>query len=220
MMIKCSAAPVFTGRHFVLLSGGLDSVAALIWAKRRDTEAEAVFIDYGQPARAHERRAAHVAADACGAPLHVIDLSDVYAGTDAGIFTGRPSELVNGRDTAFLPCRNHLLVSSAAARAALRWPGTPVRLVVGFNWHDGMGFPDCSKHFVTTLQRSLDASFGCDGAFFIDAPWQAITKAEIVAWVRQNASEAVDLLRESWSCYRADGPCGQCTACRVRGDLL
>lgn len=218
--MTCTFTPVFTGRSMVLLSGGLDSVAALLWAHRRDPKTEAIFVHYGQPASAREWSSAVNAAAALSVPVHTVDVGTVYSGSDAGLFRPSPSAVVGGLDTAFVPCRNHLLLSIAAAKALTRWPGLATRLVVGFNQNDAMGFPDCTERFTRAVRGGLDAAVGWDGAFFVDAPWIRMSKAQIVQWIRENDPEHVQLLAESWSCYRADGPCGECTACRVRSSAL
>lgn len=203
-------------KTLVLLSGGLDSVGALLWALAHSADAEALFCAYGQPAARNEKASAFRTCSELLVPLHTCDLGAVYAGTKEGLFSTRDSARAVNRDTAFVPCRNPLLISAAAATALSRWPGQRTRIVVGFNSHDSAGFPDCSARFVEAMGEVLNVGMGAD-LLRIDAPWIDSTKLQIVQWVKENCPHHMRLIKESWSCYRADGPCGACTACVVRG---
>lgn len=50
-----------------------------------------------------------------------------------------------GLSRAFVPGRNALFLARAAA--ALAEPGEPLRLVLGANLDDAIGFPDCRPQF-------------------------------------------------------------------------
>jgi 7-cyano-7-deazaguanine synthase len=205
------------GRTLVLLSGGLDSTAALLWALHRSkqvSDVEAVFFSYGQPAGFREVRSAIDATTALGVQFNRCDLqSAFYGGVATGLLIPRPSSIVDGKDTAFLPGRNAVMLTVAAARAGGKWPGESVQLVVGYNAQDSTGFPDCRKDFITLLETAINAG---GGEVSIAAPWIAMSKREIVAWVEANEPTHRDLLEQSWSCYAATGPCGKCTACVTR----
>jgi 7-cyano-7-deazaguanine synthase len=205
-------------RTLVLLSGGLDSVAALLWARRERPDVEAVYFHYGQPSGPRELRAAIDTTRALGVKFHRCDLqSAFYGGVSVGLLQPTVSSVVDGRDTAFLPGRNAVMLSVAAARAGGAWPDQPVQLVVGYNAQDAAGFPDCRADFIDLLEVAINSG---GGDVSILAPWLAMSKAEIVKWVESNEPVHRVLLERSWSCYRGDGPCGVCTACVVRSGAL
>lgn len=202
----------------VLLSGGLDSVAALLLeAKRGPERLAAVFIDYGQPMLERERESAWRAADECGVQLHQIDISGTYRGFLSALMASPVSGVDDGgRDTAFLPGRNALLLSLAASLGCRIWPGG-VALVVGFNAGDAAGFPDCRRSFCAAMQTALVAG---GAPVQVLAPWIGVTKRWIVQWVRRESPGRLHLIESSWSCYSAKGPCGACTACKTRAEAL
>lgn len=202
----------------VLLSGGLDSVAALLFERKVGAEhVEAVFFDYGQPMRKHERAAARAVCEATGTWLHERDLAPVFSAFSGGLMASPSSERdATGRDTAFLPGRNAVLISVAASLAHQLWPYRS-SLVVGFNSGDAGGFPDCRREFCEAMEETLQKG-GTDVR--IRAPWVASSKRQIVEWVRREAPGAARLLDLSWSCYSADGPCRLCTACVTRAEAL
>jgi 7-cyano-7-deazaguanine synthase len=209
-----------TDRTLVLLSGGLDSTAALLWARRRGGEVHAVFIYYGQPSATRECERAIAATRALGVPFNRLDVASAfYGGSSQGLFTPRPSGTEHGVDTAFVPVRNPVLLSAAAARALMLWPGEPVGLCVGFNANDAAGFPDCRPAFIEAFETAINLGLG--GALItVLAPWAQSSKRDVVTWVRENAAERMPLIEASWSCYRERGPCGECTACVTRAAAM
>jgi queuosine biosynthesis protein QueC len=207
-------------KTLVLLSGGLDSTAALIRALASAPDpgdVHALFVYYGQPSGQRESERARAAARELGVQIHRSDISGAFNGYSTGFFRSRPSGMEHGVDTAFVPGRNAILISTAASRALTTWPRERIEIVVGFNETDVRGFPDCSPAFRGALENVLNLGLGNDqGEVRIGAPWQCCAKAEIVAWVREHAPSRMPLIEASWSCYRERGPCGECTACLMR----
>jgi 7-cyano-7-deazaguanine synthase len=208
-------------RTLVLLSGGLDSTAALLWARLQpDAEVHAVFIYYGQPAASRECGRAIAVTRELGISFNRLDIASAfYGGSSAGLFTPRPSGIEGGIDTAFVPVRNPLLLSAAAARALMLWPNDPVQLCVGFNADDAAGFPDCRPAFIEAFEHATNLGLGRE-AVRVVAPWVHLPKSGVVTWVRDNAPDRMPLLEASWSCYRERGPCGECTACVTRARAI
>jgi 7-cyano-7-deazaguanine synthase len=221
-------------KTLVLLSGGLDSTAALLAARREAPDVEALFIYYGQPAGQREQERALAVTRELAVPFHRIDISSAYyGGMSAGLFKAAPSGHVDGVDVAFVPVRNPLLLATAAARALTLWPLGPRRprpidavvepwvgLVVGFNGDDAGGFPDCTAEFVDAFEHAVNLGLGYTGAIRVIAPWVSMKKAGILRWVREHAPDCLPLIEASWSCYRERGPCGECTACVTRATAL
>jgi queuosine biosynthesis protein QueC len=208
-------------KKLVLMSGGLDSTAALMWALTSATEADevqALFFYYGQPAGQNECARSLAVTRELGVKFTRCDVASVFTGTYSGLFSPRYSKVVDGLDTAFVPVRNALLITAAAARALTFWPNdVPVELVVGFNQEDARGFPDCSDLFVAAITGALNIGLGRgEDRIKITAPWSAKSKRDVVAWARSTVPQWMPLIEQSWSCYREQGPCGVCTACVVR----
>lgn len=207
-------------KTMVLLSGGLDSTAALLWALAEDPASEAVFIYYGQPAAQHECERAIAVARELGVTFHRLDLASAfYGGASRGIFVSPPSGMAGGVDTAFVPLRNPLLLSAAAARSLMLWPDEQVRLVVGFNANDRAGFPDCRPEFIAAFEEAINAGLG-RAQISVEAPWLLHTKRELVLRMRAIEPERFALIEASWSCYAERGPCGVCTACKTRDEAF
>lgn len=205
----------------LLLSGGLDSVAAL----HHTRPDRAVGFSYGQPHRDAELTAAGIIAARRGVPFDVILLPDLrrwppYRPVPRPLRSSpRPRGLdpTAGRDAAgvslaFVPGRNALFLTRAAAAYAK--PGEQLHLVMGANADDYGAFPDCRGMFFAAAQAMLRAALVgvCD--VWISTPWLASTKVEIVRWCASQPDALADV-RDSVSCYRGTR-CGQCDACALR----
>jgi len=205
------AVQVFNGygpapRAAVVLLSGLDSAAALHWARERFAPVVAVGFDYGQP-RA-ELVAAQAIAERRGVawimrPIPEIGERSSDAGRDA-----------SGVSRAFVPARNGILAWHAANVAARAFPGGRVSIVLGCNMDDSVGFPDCRPAFLRGISASI--ADGLSGAVCIkvEAPWVYSRKAEIVALMAKRPEALADM-RAAVSCYRGTR-CGTCDACTLR----
>ena len=173
----------------VLLSGGLDSAACLVWALHKwaldefDT-VDAVGFDYGQPHR-KELAAAVRVANALSADYWTERLVLSGGLLDGG--TEGAATVVPDRNAAFL-------------RAAA--PGASA-LVLGCTAEDQEHYPDCRPEFVEAMTAELGIP--------VHAPLITKTKAEVWAMVPP------EVRRLTWSCYVGGQElCGVCGACRVR----
>lgn len=203
----------------VLLSGGLDSAAALMQASRTLSyeQLDGVFFDYGQPASVREWDAAERIARSCGARVVYRTLREAFIGMGVGLLAGEPPEAgigVSGRDRAFVPARNLVMLSMAASMASYRWGDAGGELIVGFNADDAAGFPDCRKPFADAVEQVI----GLGGArnISVRAPWLNMTKGDVVRVVREIGSDSLELLRGTVSCYGATTDCDRCTGCVSR----
>jgi 7-cyano-7-deazaguanine synthase len=206
-------------RAVVLLSGGLDSVAALCWAHHRYPELRAMSFDYGQPNRDSEVYSAQSAAQSLGVPWQIVGLSDAMRperplGLLAGVHDhDADADRFGGTSRAFVPGRNLIFVSVAFAHAASWWTGGSFHVVIGACADDQPGFPDCRPTVLDQLAATLRSGGGRSLA--IHAPWAKSTKAQILYAIKPDA-RALELVQRSYSCYRKDGPCGRCEACAKR----
>lgn len=203
-------SPYTTGA-IVLLSGGLDSSAALLWACATYKRVDAIGFDYGQPHRDNELTHAGWLARKHGVRFSTIAVADAM-NTRAGLLRPvGPSALDGGVDTAFMPGRNLAFLVLAAAHAAT-WSPEPLALVVGANDDDAAGFPDCRAEFFQ--QAAVAIGLGIGRPVCIDAPFLRLSKAGIVAGVALAGEDALADVLRSWSCYAGGAaPCGACTAC-------
>jgi 7-cyano-7-deazaguanine synthase len=215
----------------VLFSGGQDSTACLAWALDRFAAVETVGFDYGQ------RHAAELAArprilglfrerfpqwrarlgDDHLLPLEVLRAIGGSALTeDMRIETG-----AGGLPTTFVPARNVLFLSAAAALGYRRGSRD---LVGGMCETDYSGYPDCRDETIRSLERSL--SLALDRPLAIHTPLMWIDKAATWRLARDLGGQPlVDLIvEETVTCYEGDRThrhpwgygCGSCPACALR----
>lgn len=209
-----SAAPSkILHQSCVLLSGGMDSTAALHWAKANSRFCRAIGFAYGQQNRDRELTMAGRACEALGVEFTAIALAETLH-TGVGIMRGIPAHDPNSTVTsrAFVPGRNAVFCTVAAAHAASWFPVGTIDLVVGACLDDANGFPDCRATFFQYLATAMQ--HGYDRHVNIHTPFVAMTKAQIVASASPEARRAI---AQSWSCY-AGGlvPCKACSACVLR----
>lgn len=198
----------------VLLSGGMDSTAALHLEDKGGLRA--IGFRYGQPNADHELVAAGLLCERLAISYAITSLADGL-GTRLGLLgTIRDHDPLNhGEHSAFLPGRNAVFLSVAAAHAASWWPTGKIVLVVGACLQDASGFPDCRSEFFAAMSNVLGIGMGREVE--IRAPFLAMTKTEIL----RHASPAARVsISRSWSCYRSDGPCGTCTPCVLRREAF
>lgn len=195
-------------RSVVLLSGGLDSAVALALA---DDPVEALTVDYGQRHR-REIEAARALAAHYGVPWRPITLDPtLFEGTTSALVgnTPVPEGHADEPDATYVPARNTVLLSLAAARAEVLGAGS---VIIGANADDAAAYPDCRAAYLQSFRDVLLE--GTLGHVWIQAPLLAMGKREILLHARR-LDVPVDL---TWSCYEGldSGPCGRCGACQAR----
>lgn len=175
----------------MLLSGGIDSSCLLAECAARGTVPTALFIDYGQPVAVVERRASVALAEHFDARWNEITIGGITP--SAGEILGR----------------NALL-----AHLALTWLGSGTPAVIQLGIHAGTSYRDCTPEFVAETQRSLDFQSG--GEVRLLAPFVSWSKELILA----RALELGVPIEITFSCERANSPCGECLSCIDRRELL
>ena len=217
-------------RSLVLFSGGQDSTACLAWALNGFTAVETVGFAYGQRHR-NELRArkvvlARLATDfpqwsgQLGAD-HMLDLG-VLAQIGGSALTDDVAIglRTDGLPNTFVPGRNLLFLTAAAALAARRGIHD---LVGGMCDTDYSGYPDCRAKTIEAMQRAL--SLGMAEEFRIHTPLMALNKAATWRLAEQLGGEELVKLtvEETATCYEGDETphdwgrgCGTCPACRLR----
>lgn len=194
-----------------LVSGGLDSVAALYMSARRPAPRASrqagryapvmvLTVDYGQPAAARERAAARFYANALGLEHVVLRLPWMQPLLPAAL---------DGRDASdaavWVPNRNGLFINAAAVIAETR----RLRCVVtGFNREEAAAFPDNSLAYIKAANDAL--RFSTRRRVRLVSPTARLDKRGIA---RRLAAMRADT-RRLWACY-GGGPrhCGRCPSC-------
>jgi 7-cyano-7-deazaguanine synthase len=179
-------------KELVLLSGGIDS-AVLLWRAR---EPVALFVDYGQPARAEELAASVALATARTCLLMVstvtIDLEHMADG--AGVTGPR---VVGGRNLILIGLGINAAVASGCG---VVW--------IGAQAGDSADYPDCRPLFITALDRINRTAYGVG----VDAPLVMCSRASLAAEARMRVPHGL-----TWSCYAPSSPgvpCGACNSCK------
>jgi 7-cyano-7-deazaguanine synthase len=218
-------------RALVLFSGGQDSTTCLAWALERFEHVETVGFDYRQrhaielsvraPIIARMRRefpqwTARLGED------HLVDAGVIATLSASALTTEREIEIeANGLPNTFVPARNLLFLTLAAALAYRRSIGV---LVGGMCETDFSGYPDCRNETIIAMQRALTLGMAEDIA--IETPLMWIDKA--ATWALADELGGAPLIalieEETHTCYLGSrgvrNPwgygCGACPACVLR----
>jgi 7-cyano-7-deazaguanine synthase len=173
----------------VLLSGGTDSTACVDFYIEFGRPPYGIFIDYGQPAAAHEMQAATSVARHYSIPLKYLELKGRKPKT-AGLIAGRNSFLIC---TALMEC-------------------SPSVSIIAIGIHGGTGYADCSESFLTQMQAVIDLLE--PPRVHLAAPFITWTKADVYAYCHQRRVP----IELTYSRERGGPrPCGQCLSCKDRG---
>ncbi len=204
-------------KAIILLSGGLDSITVLAYAKQQGFECYALSFDYGQRHKAELEAASRIANT-----YQVIDHKIVKLGlasiggsalTDENIQV--PDTPQDGIPTTYVPARNTLFLAFALGWAEV----LKIKdIFIGVNAVDYSGYPDCRPQFIDAFQKlaNLATKAGVEGEqFAIHSPLISLSKAEII---KLGTGLGVDYT-PTVSCYSADSQgraCRVCDACRLR----
>lgn len=217
----------------VLFSGGQDSTVCLASALQRFERVETVGFDYGQRHRAElEARKRVLGALSVTFPGWARRLGDDRVlqlpalGEISDTALTRETEIAfldNGLPATFVPGRNVLFLSYAAALAYRRGITT---LIGGMCETDFSGYPDCRRATIDATASAL--SLALDRVLEIETPLMDIDKAATWALAHQLGGDAlIDLIVEyTHTCYLGDRAtryawgygCGACPACLLRAN--
>lgn len=225
----------------VLLSGGLDSVTCLYWAKDRYDHVTAVSFNYGQRHNselvaakniAHQAQVSHRIIDIDIAQLGGSSLTDhslqVPKGdVDKFSTTGSSAHDSSTHDNnteatnndaipnTYVPARNTIFLSYALAVAEVT---NASHIVIGVSSVDYSGYPDCRPEYIQAFETmaNLATKAGVTGhKLHIQTPLQTLSKAETITL---GTGLGVDY-GLTISCYQADSQgraCGECDSCQLR----
>lgn len=209
----------------VLSSGGLDSTTVLAWAVKQcgKDNVVALTLYYGQR-HDKELECARSVSAYYGVRHIEEDISNVmkYAGDVCSLIKDSNIEIENssyetqvnksetGRVNSYVPFRNGLLLSIAAAYAECLFPEGDVAICYGAHADDAAGnaYADCSPRFIGAMNEAI--KIGTYGRIEITAPFAAATKANIVS-----TGLRLEVPYElTWSCYHGgEKACGVCGTC-------
>ncbi len=215
----------------VLFSGGQDSTVCLAWALSRFERVETVGFDYGQRHQAELAARPRILeqlrpafpdwARRLGVD-HLLALDVLKAIGGSALTDDITIEMgANGLPTSFVPGRNLMFLTAAAALGYRRGISD---LVGGMCETDFSGYPDCRNETVQATAHAL--SLGLARAVTVHTPLMWIDKAQTWRMAEQLGGRAlVDLIvEESVTCYEGDRShrhdwgfgCGRCPACELR----
>jgi len=214
----------------VLFSGGQDSTTCLAWALDRFANVETVGFDYGQrhavelsvrPLILEKLRTFPKWQNRLGTD-HLLSLDVLKQIGGTALTEDRKIEMgKNGLPTTFVPGRNILFLTAAAALAYRR---NCRHLVGGMCETDFSGYPDCRNDTIKATERAL--SLGMDTDFTVHTPLMWIDKAATWKLAEElGGKQLIDLIIEDTvTCYQGDRThkhawgygCGTCPACDLR----
>lgn len=203
-------------RALVVLSGGQDSTTCLYWALERfgKNNVSTITFDYGQRHRIEIECAARIAAHAAVSntclPIDTFAALGGDALTDSDIEVESATSADNGLPNTFVPGRNLIFLTFAAAFAYQRRIGN---LVTGVAQTDYSGYPDCREETIWALQNALRV--GMESDIVIHTPLMHLSKSETVELARDLGGLSAMALTHT--CYNGERPpCGHCPACELR----
>lgn len=199
----------------VVCSGGLDSVVAATYAKKKlGLNITLLHFTYGSRAEGPEVNAVRDVAKALGVPCLFKPISDVYDKEDSPLLRD-DSTIAGGEQGAefayeWVPARNLVMLSHAVALAEAKGFG---KIILGNNLEEAGAYPDNEPEFIHRFNALLPFAVGDGKSVEILMPVGNLMKHEIVAL----GNEIGAPLDKTWSCYRAgELHCGTCGPCFMR----
>ena len=201
----------------VLCSGGMDSVAALHWARRHHDVRAALSFDYGAKHNQREIPFAVAQAGQLGVPHRTIAL-DFIGQLFASDLLKTGGEIPDGHYAdetmrrTVVPFRNGIMLSVAAGFAE---SVGAAGLVIAAHGGDHAIYPDCREEFMRAMGDAL--RLGTYAGIALLRPFIASDKSQVAA---EGARLGVDFA-QTWSCYKGGAVhCGQCGTCVERREAF
>lgn len=201
----------------VLVSGGMDSVAALYDARQQWEVAGAISFNYGSK---HNHKEIPMAAHHCqqlGIPHQVIALGFVNELFDSNLLKSGEA-IPDGHyeeqtmKLTVVPFRNGIMLAIAAGYAeSLKADG----LVIAAHAGDHAIYPDCRETFMQSMAEAIRV--GTYAEVKLLRPFIRFNKAQIAARGRELGVD----FGMTWSCYKGQAMhCGTCGTCVERREAF
>jgi 7-cyano-7-deazaguanine synthase len=201
-------------RAVVLLSGGMDSAVCAALAKR-DHDAAALHVSYGQRTEDRERRSFLAICERLGIQERLLVRNEALraiggsALTDENIAVPESHTIGNDVPVTYVPFRNAHFLSVAVSWAEILGAE---KIYIGAVEQDSSGYPDCRPAYYQAFNQVIKAGTK-EGNIEVITPLIAMRKHEIVR-LGLELGAPFDL---TWSCYsREDRACGVCDSCVLR----
>jgi len=212
-------------KALVLSSGGVDSTTCLALAIEEvgKDNVTTVSIRYGQKHSIELDKAKEIA-EHYKVNHQVIDLTETgimdnskcslltSSGVDIehGDYASQIDKQTSGIVNTYVPFRNGLILSSAAALALSLYPDNEIDIYLGAHADDNAGaaYADCTPEFTKTIGQAIN--LGTYGKVNIKTPLINLNKAEVI----REGLKLNTPYHLTWSCYEGGGnPCGKCATC-------
>lgn len=216
-------------KALVLNSGGCDSTTLVGMAVKKYGKENVITASlyYGQK-HDKELKCAQQVAEYYGVKHIEEDISGVmkYAGDVCSLVKGSKDEILDksyadqiaengeGRVGTYVPFRNGLLLSIAAAYADSLFPHQEAEVWYGAHADDaaGQAYADCSEEFASAMDKAIN--IGTYGNIHVVRPLINLTKAGVVA---EGLKIGVPY-QLTTSCYHGhEKACGKCGTCLAEG---
>ena len=201
----------------VLLSGGMDSVAALYETLQTTPVAAALSFHYGSKHNDKEIPFAALHARKFGVPHLVIPLGFIGEHFASDLLSSG-GEIPKGHyeeqsmKKTVVPFRNGIMLAVAAGFAESREASG---LVIAAHAGDHAIYPDCREDFMSAMGSAI--GLGTYANIELRRPFIHLTKAQIAA---RGAELGVDFA-QTWSCYEGGViHCGECGTCVERREAF
>lgn len=204
-------------RVLVLVSGGMDSVTALHWARKNHEVVGAVSFDYGAK---HNRRELGHAQWNCaelGVWYNTVSLPFMNSFFTSDLLTSG-GDIPDGHyeeesmKRTVVPFRNGIMLAIACGIAESR---NAEALVIAAHSGDHAIYPDCREPFMRGMATAMRE--GTYARIELLRPFIAMDKGAIA---RLGSELGVDFAR-TWSCYKGrEHHCGTCGTCVERREAF
>lgn len=204
-------------KTLVLLSGGMDSTAALYWARREHEVVGAVSFDYGSKHNHKEISFAQWHCQQLGLQHDIVALpfvNDLFTSdllkSGGDIPEGHYAD--ENMKRTVVPFRNGIMLAIACGIAESRGAEA---LVIAAHSGDHAIYPDCREPFMQAIAEAMRQ--GTYARIELLRPFIAIDKTGIA---RLGRDLGIDFA-QTWSCYKGgDLHCGTCGTCVERREAF
>jgi 7-cyano-7-deazaguanine synthase len=201
-------------KQLLLLSGGLDSTVAAFESVRDGYDLSCMTFNYGQKTYKKELECARKVAEIIGVKKHVlVDLPFLKDFGPIAMIEGKVFLEYENRDLVYVPFRNGIMISIAAAYAE----SNDIPEILLCTHKSDRICPDVTPEFLETLTKSINIGVKTNMGITVRSPFHSLTKTQIAA----RGYEIGVPFELSWSCYNSnEAHCGKCTNCIDRIEAL